>query len=394
MSRRLAILHVIADLAPEQGGPAAACRAMAAAMAARGHGVAIYTTDWASDGRLAVPDGRPLAEHGVTFRYFRHRWHWRFPVSAGLYRALMAEVGRFDVVHLHSLYLFHDWATARACRAAGVPYILRPHGAFLPFIRRRGRLQKGVANLLFQDRVTRGAACLHYTSEAEAQDAAPHVFGRPGRVVPLGLDTAALATPGAPPLSARFPELARKRVLLFLGRLAAQKGLDLLIPAFAALAPRYPEWHLLLAGADRGEGERLRRLAAESGVAARVTFAGHLEGQDKLAALQHSELFALPSRGENFGLAAVEAMAAGRPVLVTDRVALWREIAADGAGLVCPPQVAELTAALDRLVGDAGLRARLGRAARELTAPRFDWSRVAPQLEAFYAEAIALGPPV
>ncbi len=390
MSVGLSILHVIANLAPAQGGPAAACPAMAEAMARRGHRVAVFTTDRGRRGE--VPTDQPLERDRVTYRFFPHRFR-RFAVSTGLARALMAEVGRFDVVHLHSLYLFHDWAAARACRAAGVPYILRPHGAFLPFVRARGRLQKRVANLLFQNGVTRGAACLHYTSEAEAQDAAPFVFGRPGRVVPLGLDIAALAAPDAPPLSARFPELAGKRVLLFLGRLAAQKGLDLLIPAFAAVAPRHPEWHLLLAGADRGEGERLRSLAAECGVAERLTFAGHLAGDDKHAALQQAELFVLPSRGENFGLAAVEAMAAGRPVLVTDRVALWREIESDGAGLVCPPQAADLTAALDRLMGDAGLRARLGRAARERTAPRFDWARVAPQLEALYAEAIALGPP-
>jgi glycosyltransferase involved in cell wall biosynthesis len=387
------ILHVIANLAPETGGPATACPAMAAAMAARGHEVAVFTTAWSPAGRRDLPDDGRRQEDGVAYRYFDYRGPARFTVSAGLARALMREAGSFDVVHLHSLYLFHDWAAGRACRAAGTPYILRPHGTFLPFGRERGALRKRIAGRLFQDRVTAGASLIHLTSQAEAEEAEPFVFGRPRRVVPLGFELARLQRPTTARLERAFPALAGGQVVLFLGRLAPQKGLDLLMLAFATAAQGRPDWHLLLAGPDGGLQSWLEGEVARLGLEGRVHFAGMIEGGAKAAALRQSALFALPSYGENFGIATLEALAVGTPVLVSDRVALCREIEADGSGVVCPPTVASVTEALVRLMADEELRARLGRAGAETTAPRFDWAQVAPRLEALYQEAVELGPP-
>ena len=126
------ILHVIAGLAPRYGGPSQACRHMAAAMAARGHGVSIYTTNLDGPDVLDVPTDRAVEEDGVTIRYFPIQtprfWGTSWPLARGLKEA----IPEHDIVHIHSLYLFHDWAAGHICRAAGVPYIIRPHGTLDP----------------------------------------------------------------------------------------------------------------------------------------------------------------------------------------------------------------------------------------------------------------------
>ena len=164
------ILHVIASLAPEHGGPTQACLGMARAVARRGHDVAIHTTDIdlpvVRDGHVSEPDG-------IEIHYHRADWPRRWARSPALGRALARAVPGVDVVHLHSLYLYHDWAVHRLCARHRVPYLLRPHGTLDPYIRRRHRLRKRAVSLWYQDRVTREAAALHFTTAGEEQLAQP-----------------------------------------------------------------------------------------------------------------------------------------------------------------------------------------------------------------------------
>ncbi len=383
------ILHVIANLDLQLGGPSLACIEMARAVAAAGHEVAVYTTDWSVEGRLGDVGEAPLVRDGVTYRYFPHRWHDGFVWSWPLARALRRDAGRFDLLHVHSLYLFHSWAGPWAARAAGVPYLLRPHGTLDASVWPRRRRLKSVVEALFQNRAIEQAAALHYTSEDERRLAQPYARGRPSLVVPLGLTTADYAELPAPGgLRAAHPELGGRPVLLFLGRLDAKKGLDLLIPAFARLTAAGADLQLVLAGPDRGARPEAERLVAEHGLAGRVTFTGMLRGEAKKAALGDAALFVLPSYRENFGLAVVEAMAAGLPVLVSDQVAIWREIEADGAGWVTDTSVEGVAAALSAALADPEALAARGRRARESARRRFDWSAVTPQLCAGYRAVV------
>lgn len=194
------ILHVIASLAERTGGPAKAAREMARAVARRGHEVSIYTTDRDAGPGEGLVAGVSFDDGGVAVRVFAQGAPRGFATSWPLARALDEAVAAADVVHIHSLFLFHVWAAARACRRHATPYLLRPHGTLDPFIRQRRRLEKRVLGLLFQDRVIREAAALHWTAAEEASLAAPAVFGAPGVVIPNGLDLSAYASlpePGA-----------------------------------------------------------------------------------------------------------------------------------------------------------------------------------------------------
>ncbi len=387
------ILHVIASLAERTGGPARAARDMARAVARRGHAVSIYTTDRDAEPREGLVAGLAFDDGGVEIRVFPQGAPRALATSWPLAAALDTAVAAADVVHVHSLFLFHVWAAARACRRHRKPYLLRPHGTLDPFIRGRRRLAKRVLGALFQDRVIREAAALHWTAAEEAELAAPATFGAPGVVIPNGLDLAAFAAlpePGG--LRRRLPETAGRRIVLFLSRLNFKKGLDLLVPAFARVAAGQDDLHLVIAGPDDGMEQAARGWAAAHGVADRVSFPGLLSGTAKLEAFRDASCFVLPSYSENFGIAVVEAMACGAPVLISDRVNIWREIAAAGAGRVVPPETDAVAAGMAAILADPEAAAAMGARARGFVAAHYDWAEIAVRLEAVY-RALADGRP-
>ena len=383
------ILHVIGDLSPASGGPAKACFEMARAVARRGHRLAIYTTDFGQPPDTLPAGGAPLMRDGVELRYFPLQPPRIWLASWPLRRALRADVGAFDLVHVHSLYLFHDWAAFAACRQAGVPYLLRPHGTLDPYIHRRHRARKAIFELWFQHRMLAGAAAIHYTAAEEMRLAAPFACGAPGIVVPNGLDLADYARlPPAGSFRRRHPVIGDAPIVLFFGRLNFKKGLDLLTAAFGRLGPRAGDAWLVIAGPDGGYRAATEAFVDQAGIRGRTVFTGLLQGEEKLAALADADLFVLPSYSENFGIAVIEAMACGLPVVISDRVNIWREIVADGAGLATPCEADAVADAMAQLLADPGQRRAMGAAGRRSVARRYEWDHVAEALEAAYRAII------
>ena len=177
-------------------------------------------------------------------------------------------------------------------------------------------------------------------------------------------------------------------VYLFLGRIDAGKGLDLLLPAFKKLLQVSGDSHLVLAGADeRGYEAQVRHLAEELGLASRLTLTGLITGQDKLAALQDADVFVLPSRSEGLSIAMLEAMYMGLPLVVTDRVGLWREVEKNRCGLVVPYDESSLAVALQRMAA-APDRREMGQQGRQLVASGYTWDKIARHLAADIEEAL------
>ena len=384
------ILHVIANLAPRYGGPSKACREMSAAVSWRGHAVSIYTTNQDGPHLLDVPTDKPVEVDGVTIRYFPVQiprfWGTSWPLAEAFKRA----IPEHDVVHIHSLYMFHDWVAGRYCHAAGVPYIIRPHGTLDPYLHRRHRWRKMIMETMFQNRILRRAAALHYTSEEEMRLAEPYACGAPGVVVPLGLDLEDYDNPPIPgAFRARHPEIGDKTIVLFFGRLNFKKGLDVLAKAFGGLARMRDDIHLVIAGPDDGMKDKTERWLADEGVADRATFTGMVHGAEKRALLGDADIFVLPSYSENFGIAVVEAMACGIPVVISDRVNIWREVEAAGAGRVTPPEAEACAAAITALLDDQRLRHDMGEAGRRLVKTAYGSDLVGERLEAFYTAVAA-----
>lgn len=388
------VLHVIPSLARRTGGPAVAAAELARVLSGEGIETEIFATHVAHPAitRDARPvGGEELVEGSEEAQLFPTRPPNRFVYSPSLRDALRANLGRFDVVHVHSLYLYPQLVAAREARSRGVPYLVSPHGALDPWLRRRGRIQKAFADVLWQRRMLAGAAALHFTSEEEARLAGDVAPGVPRRVVPLGIRWDDF---GDLPPAAGFRDGhlggSRGPVVLTLGRLSAKKGLDILIRAFALAARDAPDALLVIAGPDdEGLQPRLAALAEREGLGGRVVFTGMLHGEERLAALAATDVWALPSHTENFGIAVVEALAAGRATVVSPAVNLAAEIEAGRAAVIADARPEPFAAALRPLLRDEGTRLELGARAREFSR-RYDWDVLAPRIVELY-ESVAGG---
>ncbi len=390
------ILITIASLSPKHGGPSKAAMEMAEALVERGHEVDIFTTD--QDGprhRLDVPTDRPVIRNGVAIHYFRAQVLGLWPcVSYGFWRAVKERVGSYDIVDSHSLWLFVGLVTGHYCRKYSVPYLIRPCGAMDPYIFRRHRWRKGLLEWLYERRNFHHAAAIHFCTEEEmelaklARDALP--FDK-GVVVPLGVRTEDYSElPLAGTFRRHFPEIGQRRILLFLSRINFKKGLDLLISAYGAVARKQDDVHLVLAGPDDdGLGKRVQSWIEKEGLNERVTWTGMLQGEMKLAALRDASAFILPSYSENFGIAVVEAMACGLPVIISNRVNIWREVKTAGAGLVTTCDSGEIARAIEALLQDPQRGSEMGQNGRSLVEDQYRWPRVIKLLESAYRDILA-----
>lgn len=369
------ILHVIATLAPDSGGPATACLEMAQAVARRGHSVDIFTTDWGTkdnDEAASYP-----AEHG-SLKIFPAGFPRFWKYSRLLGRAIAHQAQNYDLLHIHSLYLFHNMIAPRAAMRAHRPYIVHPHGLLDPYIWRRHRWRKRIMELGYQDRALREAAAIHYTSADEMRISLPYAQQTPGVAIPLGVPL-----PAALPFAERNP-----RRILFLSRLHPKKGLDLLVPAFARLRREFADAELVIAGPDDGALQSTRHAVARLGLESCVWFPGMLRGAAKRAAFAQAGLFVLPSYSENFGIALAEAMAAGLPVVTTDQVNIHDAVSAANAGIVVPCAVEPLAQAMQAILGQPVQAEEMGNNGRRLAAERYSWDAIGGQLESFYEDVV------
>lgn len=371
------VLHVIPGLSPRDGGPTMALHRMAAATAARGIEVTVATSDDDAGGRLDVPLGRAVRASGIEYWYFRRSLPGSWKFSLGLTRWLAANVARFDVVHVHALF---SYATIPGCRfafRAGVPVVLRPLGTATPWSLAHHRWKKRPYYALVERSHLRRAAAIHTTSEAERDDIAALGFGDRAVNIPLGVD---------PVPALRRPGVAGARVrILFLSRLHEKKNVPMLIDSVAAARRAGEQVELTVAG-DGAPVYRaqLEEHARASGAGEAIRFVGHVAGDAKRRLLEESDVYALPSHQENFGIAVAEALAAGLPVIVSDQVGIAPEIAAAGAGRVIPVAGDALTSAIESLARDPALRTSMGARARALAAERYSWERTATLLAELY----------
>lgn len=387
----LRLLHVVPTYVPawRHGGPVRAVHGLCRALAARGHEIAVLTTDVNGDGTLDVPRGQPVLVEGVSVWYFPVRSPRRMYRSPALGSALRREVPRFDLVHAHSLFLAPVTAAARVARRAGVPYVLAPRGMLVAdLFRRRGRWRKLAWLELSGRRLLAGAAALHCTAEVEAAEAARFTLPLPpAAVVPNGVDLEPFGPAEEAAVSPAVRALlAGPPFVLFLGRVSWKKGLDRLVPAMA----RVPGARLAVAGNDEeGYTPALRRLAAEAGVAERVVFLGPVQGADRAALLHRAAVLALPSYSENWGNAALEGLAAGCPAVVTPEVGIAGLIAEERCGVVAPGEAGALGKAIRDLLAVPALRAEMGRRGAEVARRRFSWDAVAGQMEEVYRAVLS-----
>ena len=380
------IAHVISYYRPalEWGGPVRSVAMLAQATARAGAEIEVLTTNARGDAALPQEPPGTREVSGVPVTYCQARGPRRFFFSAELARELRRRLPRLDLVHIHGIWTYPALAAARVCERHGVPYVLSPRGSLDPWaLRQKGWKKRGYM-LLLERRTLRRAALLHFTSEDEHTTAPEEFRAQPHTVVPNCLDVDALLGLGREDAAPTVPEI------LILGRIHKMKGFDLLVPALRRLAERGRPVRLAVAGNDEGGyRKQVEELVREHRLEDRVRFLGEVEGEAKRDAFRRASLLVAPSHRENFGNAIAEAMAAGLAVVVSDRVGIAADIAEHGAGLVVPTDAAALADAIDRVLGDAPLRAEMGRRGRDLVRTRYSAAAVADAMLAAYESVAA-----
>jgi glycosyltransferase involved in cell wall biosynthesis len=379
------VLHVIPSLDQRDGGPSVALPLMARGLAMHGMSVDVATT--ISDGdasRLGIPLGEPVERDSFTVRYFRRQTSF-YKTSLPLLRWLGSHARDYALVHNHALFSFAPLAGARASRRSGVPYLMRPLGLLNTWGMENRRPWLKAASFRLLDRPALDhASAIHYTSSEEAREAARlHLRAKPV-IVPLGIDLAPFRIlPDKELFLARFPAARDRPLVLFLSRLDPKKGLELLLDSFAAVQADSPRAMLVIAGSGAPEYEaKLKAVATSLRLDSDVLWTGFLEGDDKLAALAAACIFVLPSYSENFGIALLEAMAAGLACISTDRVALAKECTE--ALQMVPCESEALRAALIHLLREEGARLSLGQLAASRARDLWSLEATGAQLAAVY----------
>lgn len=341
-----------------------------------------------------------------------HAWHAAYPApvhalgpaklgyrySPTLLPWLRANRQRFDAVIVDGLWQYHGLAAWRALSGTDTPYFVFTHGMLDPWFKRTYPL-KHLKKWLYwpwaEHRVLRDARAVLFTCEEERRLAresfwlykANEIVTAFGTDSPPDDDDSQLANG----FFAAYPETHGKRLFLYLSRIHEKKGCDLLIEAFARVAIDDPTLHLIMAGPDQtGWASALKAQAQRLGVADRITWTGMLQGDAKWGAFHAAEVFCLPSHQENFGIVVAEALGCGKPVLISDKVNIWREIEADGAGIVRPDTVEGTADALRTwLALTPEAQDRMRAAGRQCFENRYRIERVAADLVDIIARHLA-----
>jgi glycosyltransferase involved in cell wall biosynthesis len=362
---------------------------MCRALGSRGLDVLIATTDVDGRARLPVQIESKIDYHGVPTIFFRGLGE-RFNYSPSLGRWLAAGAGGFAGVHIHAVFSHPCIAAARACRRHNIPYIVRPLGSLDPWSMKQKPVRKRLMWQMAAGRMLREAASIHYTTDEEQRLAEASLRLDHGVVIPLGVDLHAIQiAPVEASFCEHYPALGERPYVLALSRIHPKKNIELLIDVFLELTkrPELSQWRLVIAGeGDPSYRARLHELAESSDA---IVFAGWIEGAMKTSAIQQASLLASPSRQENFGVAAAEALACGVPVVVSEHVNLASEIARANAGWVASLERTDFSRVLADAMTSGEERQRRGRAGKLFVEQNLSWEKAARELERLYSAVIA-----
>jgi glycosyltransferase involved in cell wall biosynthesis len=385
------ILHITPSYEPawHLGGVVRSLSQLCQGLVKLGHDVTVFTTDSGQDRRLDVPVNQQVEIGGVKVFYFETGISLRFADSRRLLNACRRMKGNFDIVHLTAFWCFPGIVGGHYARRWSIPYVVSTAGTVREKAMRRKAWKKWLYMYAIELRNLRQAAAIRCVTEMEQKQNAYLPVSTPSFVVPNGIDLKEMAD---------FPEPSQARkqlgiepgafVGLFVGRLDPVKRVDLVIEAIGLAKGRGMEIFLLIAGPDWGELPRLQDLVAEKGLNGQVKFLGTVSPETRNCLLAASNFLALTSDEESFGYAAVEALFAGRPVVISPGVGISPVVAAEKAGIVVPQQPEAICQAIVNLARDQSLWMEMGKNARHCAGAHFEIMAVARKMGLAYEDIL------
>ena len=350
------VLHVVSGMDPKTGGVCQAIKTIINGL----DQLEIHNEVVSGD----VPDAPYLSEYSFRVHTLGPKYSsWQY--SDQFMPWLIKNLGRFDIVIVHGLWLYHSYATRKAMQRLKqnqastdkVPKLyIMPHGMLDPWFQEaKGRKLKAIRNWLYwkliEDKVVNDADGMLFTCQEELLQARkPFRPYQPNREINVGYGIA--NSPAyTPAMQAAFlakcPEVTNQPYLLFLSRIHMKKGLDLLINAYILVLEKSRKANVQMSklviagpGQETAYGQNIQQLVANNPVLKnQIFFPGMLTGDAKWGAFYGCSAFVLSSHQENFGIAVVEALSCGKPVLISNQVNIWREIESNAGGFVGPNSI-------------------------------------------------------
>jgi len=325
------ILHIIPTLSPRAGGPTTVVIGLVKSQMKRGDKVIICTTDkdeppiW-----TIIPQLKKIAnEEGIVIKHFPA--HTPLLISPRLFMWLFANIRKFDIIHIHSIYRFPSSIAALLSRLFNKPYIIRPHGSLDPFLYRQSKYSlfiKRIYEKLIDSPNLKNATYVWFTSSVEKELTSYLKLQMNSIVIPNGIDFSRYEhLPAYGNFRKEIGVSNETKLILFLGRINFKKGLDLLIPAFAKFLSEFPNSCLAIVGPDNENYlSKVKRWIIENNIEKNVIIKDSIEHKLVKQAYVDSDLFVLPSYTENFGMTVIESLACGCPVLISDKVNIYKDL--------------------------------------------------------------------
>lgn len=394
------LLHIIASIDPTGGGPIEGVLQQARLRSSTDYEIHIASLDPTG---TSILDNCPAQVHALGnnrsqepswFRYLPWR-HYGYEPKAAAW--LKANIRNFDIVVVNGLWNYSTLAARRALVGSGVPYVVFTHGMLDPWFKKTYPLKSLLKQLFWlfcEGPLLNNAGAVLFTTEDEkfVSRNAFWPYRVKERVVGYGCGDA----PGDPveqeaAFRTNLPSLGNRKYLLYLSRIHPKKGCDLLIESFAKFAKQNPELDLVIAGPDQtGWKSALVAQAKALGIDSRIHWPGMVKGDIKWGAYRGCEAFVLPSHQENFGIVVAEALAASKPVLISNKVQIWREIDAANAGLVENDDQTGTDRLLERFLAlPPDQRTEMAKAARILFLDKFEMSQAVQTINSALHEIAA-----
>ena len=383
------VLTFITGASPKRGGlGSVGVPGICKALADRGHHVELHVA-----GQI-IPGAEPFVRRSAncefetaaspkTFDAFTYPAYGDWSFAPSLLLKLYRRAREADVIKLYSLYSFPVLAGYILARLNNKPYAIWLNGVLAPFQRSVSRRKKMVYDHIIARRILDEASVIVYSAIGEREEARPLNLTAPSVIIPHGFDSDAYdQLPARGQFRARYLNGHAGPLVLYLGRLNAKKGLDLLAASVARVADQMPDVRLAIVGSGDPPqfADRVRNWLRDCGIEDRTVMTGLLTGDEKLAAFAAADVFVLPSQAENFGYTVFEAMASRVPVVISNTLNYAAEVEQCGSGLVVQRNPERIAAAILELLGDKDRGQRMAENALHLVRS-YSWQRNGERVE-------------
>ena len=392
------VIQLIGGLDLKGGGPQHALLLLNKYLNKKGIDSVIFTTNSGYAKNLKVPlrkifiyqDTKTIFYFYPDFFLLRKfsKLYYSGIYGSDLFIGLFKNIKNYNIIHIHGIFSFLEIFGSTFSFYFKKPYIITPLGSLSPeLIKKRSKILKNMYLTLFGKRIFKKSSGIHCRTNYEKKEIEKLDFGLEEKifVLPNGIEISQFEKFDNEVFK-KYSSLKDKKYILFLSRINWKKGLDILIPAFSEISKIYKDIYLVIAGPDEEKyGEKVRKWINDYKIPSeKIIFKGPLYNEEKIAILKNAQIFVLPSYSENFGIVVVEAMAAGVPVVISNKVGIYEEVKKNEAGIITDTSIESVYKGIKMLIENENLRKKISENAKKLVKNEYDIEKVAEKMVKVY----------